>query len=844
VSTLLHDLRLAFRRLRTSPGFTFTALIIIALGIGANTAIFTLVHSIMLKSLPVGDPAKIYRIGTADNCCVYGGLQDHWGLFSYALYQDLRDHTAAIEELSASESYRTMLAVRRTGTREPAQSFRSEFVSGNYFKVFGLNPYVGRLFTNSDDVKGAAPVAVISNRAWQQKYASDGSVVGATFVLNGVPATIIGVAPPGFFGERLQGDPPDFWMPLSLEPVLLRDNSLLDHSELSWLYLFGRLAPNAQPTQLSAQLTTELQQWLVAQGNVAERQKADIGKQKIDIGPGGAGITSLQESVWPGLRLLMAASGVVLLIACANLANLLLARGMARKMQTSIRLALGASRTRLIRETLVESLLLSLVGGAAGIVLSHIAARAIVVATFRGNAFIPIDTQPSLPVLGFAIALSLLTGVVFGVAPAWITSHSDPAETMRGQSRSVTDRSAFPQRALIVFQAAISVVLLAVAGFLTMSLRNLQNQQLGYEKEGRLLLEVDPLAAGYTPERLLPLYQQLQERMSAIPGVKSSTLALYTPPENNNWGEHVWAPGISDNTTRQSSWVRVAPRYFETIGTKLLQGRAIDDRDTPTSQPIAVVNQIFGKQIFGTTDVIGKHFGKGDASHAGDYEIVGIVEDTKYRDPSSPAKPMFFVPMAQVIKTYKDPGDSSGEIRSLYINSIVLHVAGDPNSYAEIAKATLANVDPNLTAHHVHSYSEMVSINLSQDALLSRLTSLFGGLAVLLACIGLYGVTAYRIARRTGEIGIRMALGANRKDVLALVLRSAFTQVGLGLVIGVPFIFVAGHFLASQLFGVKPYNLAIVLGSVGVLATAAAIATLIPARRAAWIEPMKALRTE
>jgi len=844
VSTLLHDLRLAFRRLRTSPGFTFTAIIIIALGIGANTAIFTLVHSIMLKSLPVGDPAKIYRIGTADNCCVYGGLQDNWGLFSYALYQDIREHTPAIEELSASESYRTMLAVRRTGTREPAQSFRSEFVSGNYFKVFGLNPYVGRLFANSDDVKGAAPVAVISYRAWQQKYSSDGSVVGATFVLNGVPATIIGVAPPGFFGERLQGDPPDFWMPLSLEPVLLRENSLLDHPELNWLYVFGRLAPNAQPKQVSAQLTTEVQQWLTSRGIVSEREKADIGKQKVDIGPGGAGITSLQESVWPGLRLLMAASGVVLLIACANLANLLLARGMARKMQTSIRLALGASRIRLIRETLVESIVLSLAGGAAGIVLSHLAARAIVLATFRGNSFIPIDTQPSLPVLGFAIALSLLTGIIFGVAPAWITSHSDPSETMRGQSRSVTDRSAFPQRALIIFQAAISVVLLAVAGFLTMSLRNLQNQQLGYEKEGRLLLEVDPLAAGYTPERLLPLYQQLQERMSAIPGVKSSTLALYTPPENNNWGEHVWAPGIPDNNTRQSSWVRVAPHYFETIGTKLLEGRAIDDRDTPTSQFIAVVNQTFGKQIFGTTDVIGKHFGKGDASHAGDYEIVGIVEDAKYRDPSNPASAMFFVPITQVTRTYQEPGDSSGEIRSLYINSIVLHVAGDPNSYAEIAKSTLASVDPNLTAHHVHSYSEMVSINLSQDTLLSRLTSLFGGLAVLLACIGLYGVTAYRVARRTGEIGIRMALGANRKDVLALVLRSAFTQVGLGLVIGVPFIFVAGHFLASQLFGVKPYNLAIVFGSVGVLATAAAIATLIPARRAAWIEPMKALRTE
>ena len=841
---LLRDIRLALRRLHSAPGFAITAIVIIALGIGANTAVFTLVHAILLKSLPVTDPAKIYRIGTADVCCVYGGLQDDWGLFSYPLYQHIIEQTPGIQELAAAESHRYPLAVRRAGTKEPAEPSRGEFVSGNYFSVFGLRPYAGRLFSKSDDVKGASPTVVISYRAWRQKYAGDVSVIGAPFVLNGVSVTIIGVAPPGFYGERLQSNPPDFWLPLALEPVMLRENSLLDHSELNWLYLFGHLAPNAQPAQLSAQLTTELRQWLTAENFLSPGSRANIGKQQVKLGPGGSGIASLSNNVRPGLMLLMAASGVVLLIACANLANLLLARGMARKLHTSIRIALGASRGRIIRETLIESVVVALIGGTAGILLAHLGAKAMVAAAFRGAQFVPIDTDPSSPVLAFGFLLSLLTGIVFGVAPAWITSKSDPAETMRGSGRSTADYSAFPQKALVVFQAAISVVLLAVAGFLTVSLRNLQNQSLGYETQGRLLLEMDAQAAGYSPDRLQPLYQELQSHFEAIPGVQSVSLALYTPPENNNWSEHIFANGVQDNDKHYASWARIGPHYFETIGTRLLVGRAVDGRDTAKSQFVAVVNRAFAKRIFATEDVIGKHFGKGDAAHAADYEIVGIVEDAKYQSPSEPANAMFFVPITQQVSNYKDRGDISGEVRSMYMNSIVLHVSGDPDAYVQVAKATLASVDPNITAHHIHSYREMVSINLSQDTLLSRLTGLFGILAVLLACIGLYGVTAYRVARRTGEIGIRMALGADRKDVLGLVMRSAFSQVGIGLVIGVPLIFVVGHFIANQLFGVKPYNLGIVFGSVVVLAAAAAIATLIPAKRAAWIEPMQALRTE
>lgn len=844
MSTFLQDLRFALRRLRNAPGFTTTAVVIIALGIGANTAVFTLVHAIMMKSLPVADPAGIYRIGDANMCCVYGGLEDNWGLFSYPLYKHFQEQTPAIRELSAAQANRDELAVRRAGSHEPAQPFRGEFVSGNYFTVFGLNPSAGRLFANSDDVKGAAATVIMSYRAWTQSYGSDPSIIGAPFIVNDVPVTVIGIAPRGFYGDRLQSNPPDFWMPLAIEPVLRRDNSMLDHPELYWLDLFGRLAPNAQSSQVSAQLTTELRQWLTETGVVYERERRDIGKQELHLGPGGSGILMLRNSVWPALRLLMAASVVVLLIACANLANLLLARGMAKRVHNSVRVALGASRARIVRETLVESVVVALLGGIAGIVLAHIGARAIVATFFRGAQFIPIDTNPSPIVLGFAFALSLLTGIIFGVAPAWITSKSDPADAMRGAGRSAGDHSAFPQKSLIVFQSAISVVLLAVAGFLMVSLRNLEHQRLGYDSNHRLLVEFDALAAGYTPERLQPLYQDIQQRFSAIPGVKSAAIALYTPPEDNNWDDSIFASGLPAGDQHTSSWVRITPHYFESIGTPLLRGRVIDERDTATSQKVAVVNETFAKRFFGSQDVLGKHFGKGDASHAGDYEIVGVVGDAKYRAANGTFAPMFFVPTTQVTQTYKDPGDVNEEIRSLYLNSIVLNVSGDPDAYVQSARAALASVDPNLTAHHVETFKDLVDINLNQNTLLSRLTGLFGFVAVLLACIGLYGVTAYRVARRTGEIGIRMALGANRADVVALVLRSAFSQVLLGLALGVPLIFVVGHFIASQLFGVKPFDPFIILGAVIVLGAAASFATLIPAKRAASIDPLKALRIE
>ncbi len=575
MNNLLHDVRLALRQLRKSPGFTITAVLTLALGIGANTAIFTLVHAVMLKSLPVANPAQLYRIGDNDICCVYGGLQQEdggWGLFSYGLYRQIRDNTPQFEEIAAFQGNEPDVSVRRSGSQAPAETFPSEFVSGNYFSTFGIQPFAGRLLAPADDTAGAAPAVVMSYRAWQEHFGLDPSVVGATFMVDGQPFTVTGITPPGFFGDRLRDDPPDFYVPIAAEPRLNQSSSTLHIDNQHWLYLIGRMKPGEKPAQVEAELTGELQQWLPTIANTLQAsQREKIGQQTIKLGPGGEGITSLKTRYRSGLYMLIAASALVLLIACANLANLLLARGMARHQQTAVQLALGATRGRLIRALLTESVLLACLGGAAGLVLAYFGTRGILLIAFRGANFIPISTSPSLPVMAFAFALSLITGVVFGVAPAWISSHSDPAEALRGANRSTRDHSALPQKSLVIAQAALSLLLLAMAGLVTQSLRNLEHMDFGFQTERRLMVQFYPLTDGYTVQRLPGLYQQLRERLSQIPGVRSVSYSMYSPQDGDSWNDGIAIQGRSPESTEGKSvgWVRVSPNYFKTIGTPI-----------------------------------------------------------------------------------------------------------------------------------------------------------------------------------------------------------------------------------------------------------------------------------
>jgi predicted permease len=832
IQDLVHDLRFGLRTLRKSPGFTAVVVVTLALGIGANTAVFTVIDAVMLRSLPVPNPDELYRLGDNNNCCIEVGTQNggSFVLYSYPLYENLRDLTPEFSELAAFEAHLSDLSVRRSGDSAPAQPFKGEYVSGNYFTMFGIRPFVGRLLAPPDDTSGAPRVVLMNYHTWQRHFGLDPSVIGSAFDINGVAYTIAGVTPPEFYGDTLRSDPPDFWLPLAADP-----ERWLFEAAPGFLYLIGRLKPDAAPDRVQARLTVELQQWLNSHPEVIpERHRGDIPKQHVHLTPAPRGVERMQTHYAAGLRLLVTIAALVLLIACANIANLLLARGAADRSQTALRLALGAPRARLIRAKLTESILLAVAGGATALYVAYAGTRTILLLAFRGAHYVPISPGPSLPVLGFAFLLSLITGLVFGAAPAWIGSRSDPADALRGAGRSTGDRSSLVQKPLVIVQVAFSIVLLIGAGLVTQSLHNLEDQHFGFVTDGRLIVNIAPSLAGYTPVKLPGLYQRLEETLPRIPGVLSASLSWYSPLGGNNATTHVYIEGKPpDSRWTSPSWDRVGPHYFETIGTRLVRGRTIEERDTPSAPQVAVINETFARRFCPNEDPIGQHFGMGDASHSSDYEIIGIVEDAKYVDTRSPAYATFFLPLLQT---------QSGDGLAGWVGAIELHVAGKPQNLEPAVRKAIAEVDPHLTVLSMMSFGEQVARNFNQERLIARLTELFGALGLLLACVGLYGVTAYMVARRTNEIGIRMALGADRRSVLGVVLHGAVAQVCLGLGIGIPVSLAGGRLLATELYGVKSYDPTILGSAAAILAACAVLAALVPARRATRVDPMVALR--
>jgi predicted permease len=849
VETLFQDIRYALRQLRKAPGFTITAVITLALGIGANTAIFTLVHGILLRSLPVADPARLYRIGDTDSCCIEGGFVNDNGdfdIFSYDLYQHLKNSAPEFEQLAAMQSAQDTFSVRR-GTAL-SKSLRGEFVSGNYFSTLGLGAYAGRALGESDDSPSSAPATVVSYAAWQTEFAADPSLVGSTILIQARPFTVIGIAPPGFFGDRVSDVPPAFWMPLASEPYVHGANALLHHADSNWLYALGRVRPGTNVGALQTKLSVALRQWLATRPLYTDNGgAAEIPKQYVVIVPGGGGIQILQQQAGKGLKMSMILATFVLLIACANIANLLLARATGRRASMALRTALGAGRGRLIRQILTESVLLSCIGGLAGLAVAYAGSHTILALVFPDAKNMPIEASPSAAVLGFAFLVSLVTGILFGTAPAWLSSHARPAEALRGGNRSTRDRSSLPQQALVAMQAALSLVLLAGAILMTKSLANLEHQNFGVVTANRYALHLDPAGAGYTVERLPSLYRELEDRFSAMPGVASVGLSLYSPLEGTNWGDCVIqqghpAPGPNDKCG--STWDRVSPHFLDAVGVPMVRGRVLSDRDTATSQQVAVVNQAFAKRFFPNEDPVGKRFGMGFQKYSGSFEIVGIFADFKMNNPRDPVRPVFLRPLTQFFAGFQEPAMISGETRSLFIQTVLLNFNAPQQNVEELIRRALAGIDPNLTVVDLRSFGEQVAGNFVQERIIAQLTGLFGILALVLASVGLYGVMSYLVARRTSEIGVRMALGATRSAVLAMVLRGALWQILFGLGVGIPTALFAGHLMASLLYGVGGSDPLALVGSTVVLGVCATAAGYIPARRAASIEPVEALRTE
>jgi len=545
--------------------------------------------------------------------------------------------------------------------------------------------------------------------------------------------------------------------------------------------------------------------------------------------------------------MLMTISSVVLLIACANIANLMMARATARRAEVAVRMALGAGRRRVIRQIVTESVLLSCVGGLAGLAVAYAGSHTILALAFPDAGNMPISASPSWMVLGFAFAVSMVTGILFGAGPAWLSSHAQPAEVLRGSNRSMRDRSSLPQKALVVFQAALSLVLLAGAILMTKSLANLENQKFGIATSNRYVVHFDPAGAGYTMDRLPGLYRQMEDRFSALPGATSVGMALYSPLEGDNWGECVIqqghpAPRPGDKCG--STWDRVSTHFLESVGVPIVRGRNFSEQDTATSPQVVVVNQTFAKQFFPNQDPVGQHFGIDFPQYSGSWQIVGVFADFKLNNPRDAIRPVYLRPLSQKFAGYKEAEMMGGEAQSMFMNSMVLSFNRPQTNADALIRQTLAGIDPNLTVMDLRTLDAQVAGNFNQERLIARLTSLFGILALILASVGLYGVMSYFVAQRTGEIGIRMALGATRQGVVAMVLRGALWQILIGLALGIPAALFAGHLMAHQLYGVGSYDPLAFIAAAAALAVCAAFAGFLPARRAASIEPMQALRIE
>jgi predicted permease len=852
VATFLNDLRYAYRKFWSARVFTLTAVLTLALGIGGTTAIFTLIHAVMLRALPVTDPSRLYRIGDGTSCCVQGGPQDRWGMFSYPLFERLKAAAPEFEELTAFQAAGPRMSLRRQDVDPVPRPVRTQFVTGNYFSTLGINAFTGRVFSAHDDHPAAAPVVVVSYNFWQGTYGGDPGMIGSTVFIEGNAFTVAGVTPPGFFGETLRPDPPDVWIPLQQEPMISGDSALARQGISAWLRVVGRLRPGATTDGLGPRLTGVLHQWMQHEAGYPANWMPEIMRtlpqQVITVVPAGAGVGIMREQYARSLQILLGVCALVLLIACANVANLLLARAVARRSQTAIRLAMGASRRQIITEALVESVVLAIIGALAGLVVAMAAARLLLSLAFAGATFVPIETTPSPMVLAFATGLALVTGILFGAAPAWFATRTNPIEALRGAGRTIGDRASFARKALLVVQATLSVVLVAGSTMLARSLGNLEGQDFGWQTDNRVLVAINRPSASYTPERLSALYRDIEQRLERLPGVQGAGLALYNPL-TDNWGELVLIAGKplpGPGEQAGASWNRVSADYLQQLGVKLVRGRYFTAADNENSQNVAVVNEAFARRFFKSDeDPIDQHFGLNLPENVNSFRIVGVVGDAKFAgfQLDRPARPMFFVPLAQTVE-YKSAAMRRVEVQSHFVRGLLLVTSTPPGLLEPQVKRALSEADPELTVASVRTLRQQIERSFDQQRAVATLAGLFGIVALVLAAIGLYGVTAYSVARRTNEIGIRMALGADRGKVIGIVLSGAFRRVIAGLVLGLPLAVGAGYLLSAQLYGVSFWDPAALAFAAGSLALAAFIASIVPAARAAGIAPMTALRTD
>jgi predicted permease len=819
------DIRFGLRMLRKSPGFTATAILTLALGIGANTAIFSMMDTVILQNLPVKNPGELVVIASFTPRT---GQSDS---FSYPMYQDIRDQNDAFDGVLAIGG--AQMNVSYSGASEHV---RGRLVSGNYFDVLGVHPSIGRLFTQHDDLApGANPVTVLSYGFWERRFGKDPALVGKQILLNEHAMTVIGIAAPEFYGTELS-DSPDVFVPLmmTLDFIPAPANRMQSHTH-QWLTLMARRKPGVSMTQAQASLEVLYQRLHMAEGQSLLSGASDFARKQffsrtIVLSPGSQGLGHLRRGFAEPLAMLFAVTNIVLLILCANLANLLLARAWARGQETAVRLALGAGRFRLLRQWLTESVLISVLGGAAGVLVAMWVKAALVgfiPVSFRNNLTTPLGWR----VFTFTFLISVVVGAIVGLAPAIRASKSSTALTLRGESRtSASGGNIFSLRgALIVLQVALSLPLLIGAGLFLRSLVNLRSIDTGFDKDHVLLATLNPALSGYSPEATRNFYNQLLQQIRAVPGVQAASVSTESPISGGWDSNGIVVEGYVPRQDESMSvnTADIAPQFFQTLGIPFVAGRDFSEKDAGTSPKVAIINETMARYFFGNSNPIGKKIGLDSIP---DTEIVGVVRDAKYAQLREKQLRHFYIPMLQQPRLF----DMTLQVRA----------AGDPAALAEVVRTRVQSLDSHLPLYDVKTLAVQIDDSLIPERLITWLSSIFGLLATLLAAVGLYGVVAFSVTRRTREIGVRIALGAMPGDVLWLFLKQMAVLVGAGVIIGAGAALAATRLLSTMLYNVKPADpLAFIVAGAVLIATAT-VAAYLPARRATRVDPITALRYE